>query len=102
MVNCELVVKYENCLQVLVVQNSVLFLSVFAGIYRERLWPRVCCRKSAFWIEMGKLVPGFMLWMRLRRLEARDSLCSLIWIGTKKFVLGLFDMDKIKIKKDED
>jgi len=51
---------------------------------------------------MGKLVPGFMLWMRLRRLEARDSLCSLIWIGTKKFVLGLFDMDKIKIKIDED
>jgi len=37
----------------------------FAGIYRERLWPRVCCRKSAFWIEMGKLVPGFMLQMRL-------------------------------------
>ena len=61
----------------------VLFSVCFAGIYREglRLWPSVCCRKFAFWIEMGKLVPDFMLWMRLRRLDrmggARNSGFSL-------------------------
>ena len=36
------------CLLFCEVRFSSFFLFVFAGIYRERLWPRVCCRKSAF------------------------------------------------------
>jgi len=62
----EITVRFWLFCRFMLCNFSVLFLSVFAGIYRERLWPRVCCRKSAFWIEMGKLVPGFILHMRVR------------------------------------
>ena len=61
----------SGCFADLCCANFRPFSVCFAGIYREGLglWPSVCCRKSAFWIEMGKLVPELMLWMRLRRLD---------------------------------
>ena len=38
--------------------------------------------------------------MRSDRNGARDSLCPLIWIGTKNSVLGLFGYGQNKIKKE--
>jgi len=58
-------------------------------------WDRACFCSYVF-AEMG-------IGMRSDGNGARDSLCSLIWIGTKNSILGLFGYELNKIKKrDED